>query len=155
MVASDVEWMQHALKLAQHAADIGEVPIGAVLVKNNEIISEAWNQPINDHDPTAHAEILALRKAAISVQNYRLPDTTLYVTLEPCLMCFGALINARVGRLVYGASDQRFGVIERVDEFSFNHLIDITGGVLEQECADLLSGFFERKRKVYQADIAE
>ena len=148
MKSTDRKWMQHALNLAECAADIGEVPIGAILVKDGEIIAEAWNQPINDHDPTAHAEILALRKAAISLQNYRLPGTTLYVTLEPCLMCFGALVNARVERLVYGASDHRFGVINQIGQFDFNHKIAITGGILEQGCADLLSRFFDRKRKL-------
>ncbi len=152
---SDISWMQHALKLAKHAARIGEVPIGAVLVKSNEILSEAWNQPINDHDPTAHAEILALRKAACSEQNYRLPDTTLYVTLEPCLMCYGALVNARVGRLVFGASDRRFSVINRVNNLDFNHNIEICAGVLEQECSELLSSFFENKRKLGKTAVAE
>ena len=157
MISKDSIWMRRALKLAKHAAELNEVPIGAVLVRNNELLSEAWNQPINDHDPTAHAEILVLRKAGLSQQNYRLPNTTLYVTLEPCLMCYGAMINARVGRVVYGASDRRFGVTQQLDSLNFNHKIKITAGVLEDDCASILSMFFESKRKVKvtQADIAE
>ncbi len=147
MSSTDRFWMLHALKLAQHAAEIGEVPVGAVLVKENEILSEAWNQSISDNDPTAHAEILALRKAALVEQNYRLPDTTLYVTLEPCLMCYGALVNARVGRLVYGAGDSRFGVVNKVDRLVFNHQLEITCGILEEDCAELLADFFKQKRK--------
>ena len=152
----DCRWMRHALMLAAHAAKIGEVPIGAVLVKNGEILAESWNQPISDHDPTAHAEILSLRMAANIQKNYRLPDTTLYVTLEPCLMCFGALVNARVKRLVYGASDTRFGVIKDLgDKLNFNHQIEVSGGVLKQECAQILSDFFKTRRNTASTDIAE
>ena len=148
--------MQHALNLAKYAAQVGEVPIGAVLIKNDDILAESWNQPISDHDPTAHAEILALRMAAILEKNYRLPDTTLYVTLEPCLMCFGALINARVKRLVYGASDKRFSVLQPLtDKLDFNHQIEVTGGILNEECAAILSDFFKTRRKTTHTDIAE
>lgn len=148
--------MRHALMLAAHAAKIGEVPIGAVLVKNEEILAESWNQSISDHDPTAHAEILSLRMAAIIEKNYRLPDTTLYVTLEPCLMCYGALVNARVKRLVYGANDKRFGVIKDLsDKLKFNHQIEISAGVLKEECAQILSDFFKTRRKTASTDIAE
>ena len=156
MSSVDRSWMRHALMLAAHAAKIGEVPIGAVLVKNDEILAESWNQPISDHDPTAHAEILALRMAAIIQKNYRLPDTTLYVTLEPCLMCYGALVNARVKRLVFGASDTRFGVIKDLSEkLNFNHQLEISGGVLDEECAQILSNFFKTRRKTASTDIAE
>ena len=154
--ACDSRWMREALILAKHAASIGEVPIGAVLIQNNEILAQAWNQPISDHDPTAHAEILALRMAATIQKNYRLPGSTLYVTLEPCLMCYGAMINARIKRLVFGASDKRFGVVEKLDtKLSFNHQIEISGGVLNAECAQLLSDFFKTKRKLTATDIAE
>jgi len=155
MKLDDRRWMRHAFKLAQHAADIGEVPIGAVLVKHNEILGEAWNQPIFNHDPTAHAEILALRKAAQVAQNYRLPGTTLYVTLEPCLMCYGALVNARIERLVFGATDKRFGIVSKLNSLTFNHHIKITKGVLEGDCAEQLSNFFKAKRKPTSTDIAE
>ena len=154
--ANDIKWMSHALTLARHAARINEVPIAAVIVKNDELLSESWNQPISDHDPTAHAEILALRMAAMAQKNYRLVDSTLYVTLEPCLMCYGALINARVSRLVFGASDKRFGVVDKLnDKLKFNHKLEITAGVLEDECARTLSEFFKTKRKTSAEDIAE
>ena len=148
--------MAHAIKLAKHAANLGEVPIGALLVRDNEVLSEAWNQPISDHDPTAHAEIMALRKAALQEKNYRLPGSVLYVTLEPCLMCFGALIQARVKRVVYGAADQRFAVVKEMSEhFTFNHQIEITAAVLQDECAQLLTEFFKSRRKSNASDIAD
>lgn len=148
--------MRHALSLAGQGALAGEVPVGAVLVQNDQILAESWNRPISAHDPTAHAEILALRKAAMAQKNYRLPETTLYVTLEPCLMCYGALVNARVRRLVFGASDRRFGVVNQLsDKLKFNHQPEITGGVMEEQCAQILSDFFKSKRKSSPADIAE
>lgn len=151
---SDIDdefWMRKALQLAQYAESLGEVPVGAVLVKDNQLIAEGWNQPITSNDPTAHAEIVAIRKAGRQLENYRIVDTQLYVTLEPCVMCAGALIHARVARVVYGASDPKAGADESVfhllrDE-RFNHRIDVTAGVLAQECGQLLSQFFQSKRK--------
>ena len=139
--------MRRAVKLARHADQAGEVPVGALLVRDDTLLAEAWNQPIASHDPTAHAEILVLRQTASGESNYRLPGTTLYVTLEPCLMCFGAMINARVARLVYGASDTRFGVVENIPStIACNHHIEITGGVLKSECAAQLQTFFRQRR---------
>ena len=147
----DILWMQHAIKLAQHAESIGEVPVGAVIVKDNKIVAEGWNQPISGHDPTAHAEVVALRAAARELENYRVIDTTLYVTLEPCAMCAGALIHARVKRVVFGASDPRTGaagsVFDILNTNKLNHVVEVEQGVLEQECAQLLKLFFQKKRK--------
>lgn len=147
----DIYWMQHAIKLAQHAESIDEVPVGAVIVKDNEIISEGWNQPITGNDPTAHAEIIALRAAAQILENYRLVDTTLYVTLEPCAMCSGALIHARVKRVVFGAADPRTGaagsVFDILTSNKLNHVIEVEQGILEQDCGQLLKQFFKNKRK--------
>jgi len=146
----DEKWMLHAIKLAEHAESIGEVPVGAVIVKDNKIISEGWNQPITSNDPTAHAEVIALRAAAQAVENYRLVDTTLYVTLEPCAMCAGALIHARVQRVVFGATDPRTGaagsMFNILNTTKLNHTIEIEHGVLENECAQLLKDFFKKKR---------
>ena len=146
----DIHWMQHAIKLAQYAESIDEVPVGAVVVKDNRIIAEGWNQPITGNDPTAHAEVIALRAAALALENYRLVDTTLYVTLEPCAMCSGALIHARVSRVVFGATDPRTGAAGSVFDIlttkKLNHEIEIEQGVLEQECGQLLKQFFKNKR---------
>ncbi len=143
--------MQRALKLAQRAADAGEVPVGAVMVKAGESIAEAWNQPIASHDPCAHAEMLALRTAAQNLCNYRLPGTTLYVTLEPCVMCAGALIHARIQRVVFGAYDFKTGaagsMFNILGDQRHNHLVEYRGGVLKEDCGDLLSTFFANKRK--------
>lgn len=144
--------MQRALELAQRAADEGEVPVGAVLVKDGEIIGEGYNQPIAKHDPTAHAEIQALRAAAKHLNNYRLPDTTLYVTLEPCAMCAGAIIHARVGKVVYGASDPRTGAAGSVFDLlpsdqRFNHTTLCEGGIEAEASAKLLKDFFRARRK--------
>ena len=142
--------MRHALQLAAHAEQNGEVPVGAVLVRQDEMIAEGWNQPILSHDPTAHAEIIALREAARRLENYRLPDTTLYVTLEPCVMCAGAIIHARVNRVVYGAPDPKAGaagsVFNTLLTDQFNHKVRCEGGVLQQECSDLLVRFFKARR---------
>ncbi len=143
--------MRQALQQAELAASVGEVPVGAVLVDHdNQLIASAHNQPISAHDPTAHAEIVVLRKAARIKNNYRLIDTTLYVTLEPCVMCVGALIHARVKRLVYGATEHKTGAIESacrlLQQVEFNHRLDVTGGVLQQDCADVLSAFFAHRR---------
>ena len=147
---SDVEFMQRALLLAQRAADEGEVPVGALLVANDEIIGEGWNRPIGTHDPTAHAEIVALRGGASRLQNYRLGECTLYATLEPCAMCMGAVLNARISRVVFGAWDSKAGacgsVIDLPREPRLAHRLDVFGGVCSEESAALLRQFFERRR---------
>lgn len=147
----DEFWMQRALQLAHHAEAAGEVPVGAVLVRDEQIIGEGWNQPITANDPTSHAEIMALRSAAANINNYRLLNTTLYVTLEPCSMCAGALIHARVKRVVYGASDPKGGAAGSVFEIlgtdKLNHKIEVTNGVLAKECSDVLTHFFQQRRK--------
>lgn len=146
----DLPFMQQALRLAMHAQQQGEVPIGAVLVKDNAIIAEGFNQPIATHDPTAHAEIVALRAAAKQVNNYRLIHTTLYVTLEPCAMCVGALLQARIQRLVFGALDPRAGAVISVfhllDEPRLNHRILWQGDVMAKPCAAMLKTFFKARR---------
>ncbi len=143
--------MQKALALADRARQSDEVPVGAILVKDETIIGQGWNQPIGQHDPTCHAEIVALREAGRNLLNYRLPDTTLYVTLEPCAMCAGALIHARVKRVVFGAYDPRTGaagsVFPLLGTDRLNHRVEIYGGVLEAECGTLLTDFFKNKRK--------
>ena len=149
-VELDRQFMQQALEQAGLAALAGEVPVGAVIVRNGEVIAKAFNQPITNHDPSAHAEMLALRQAALSEQNYRLPGTTLYVTLEPCTMCAGAMLHARVDRIVYGAPDLKTGAAGSVlDVFSskqLNHQTIIEGGVMGQECGQLLREFFKERR---------
>lgn len=152
----DEHWMRHALMLAGRAQAEGEVPVGAVLVDAaGQVLGEGWNRPIAGHDPTAHAEIMALRDAAARVQNYRLPDTTLYVTLEPCVMCAGALIHARLARVVYGAIDPKAGaagsVFEVLGTRQLNHHILVDGGVLASVCSEILRAFFQARRKARQA----
>jgi len=146
----DEQFMHHAIELAKRAELEGEVPVGAVVVKDGVIISEGWNKPITNHDPTAHAEIQAIRAAADALNNYRLPETTLYVTLEPCLMCMGAIIHARIQRVVYGAVDPRAGAVESLytiaDDRKLNHHADIVGGVMAEECSQLLKEFFRKRR---------
>jgi tRNA(adenine34) deaminase len=146
----DEAYMRRALELAHEAAAAGEVPVGAVLVKDGRIIAESFNQPIAQHDPSAHAEILALRQAGVQLRNYRLVDTTLYVTLEPCTMCVGALIHARVARLVYGAVDPKTGALggagNLLSSTLHNHLPEVTGKVLAAECGSLLQSFFKQRR---------
>lgn len=147
---TDEEWLRHAIRLAQRAESQGEVPVGAVLVHNDRCIAEGWNQPIQSNDPTAHAEIVALRKAGQVLNNYRLIDTTLYVTLEPCVMCMGAIAHARVKRLIFGAYDPKRGAVchalQLSDAAFLNHTVEWTGGILEADCAELLSDFFKTKR---------
>lgn len=142
--------MMQALEQAKLAAQAGEVPVGAVLVHNGAVISEAFNRPIGNHDPSAHAEMLALRSAAGEIQNYRLPGSTLYVTLEPCVMCAGAMLHARVDRVVFGARDPKTGAAGSVvDIFSINqlnHQTTVDGGVLESECGQALKDFFKERR---------
>jgi tRNA(adenine34) deaminase len=146
----DVDYMRRALALAQRAALNGEVPVGALLILEDEVIGEGWNRPIEGHDPTAHAEILALRAGAQRLRNYRLERTTLYATLEPCAMCMGAALNARVSRVVFGAWDQKAGacgsVIDLPRQPKLAHRIDVFGGVCSEESADLLRQFFEARR---------
>lgn len=147
----DEYWMQRAIELASQAEALGEVPVGAVIVANDEIIGEGFNQPITANDPTAHAEIVALRDAAKKINNYRLVGASLYVTLEPCTMCVGALIHARIQRLIFATTEPKSGaVVSRSQLLSadyFNHSIDVTGGVLAQECQHQLSGFFQKRRE--------
>lgn len=150
MNPEDEKFMREALALARQAEAAGEVPVGAVLVKDGAIIASGWNQPISAHDPTAHAEVMVLRAAGRIAGNYRLTGTTLYVTLEPCAMCAGALVHARVGRLVYGAADPKTGAAGSVFDLmrtdQLNHRIEVTGGVLTEECGALLKDFFSRRR---------
>ncbi|MCU7940254.1 MAG: tRNA adenosine(34) deaminase TadA [gamma proteobacterium symbiont of Bathyaustriella thionipta] len=144
--------MRHALSLAHKASEQGEVPVGAVLVKDDQLISEGWNQPILQHDPTAHAEIMAMRHAAKKLENYRLPGTTLYITIEPCSMCAGAIVHARIKRVVFGGSEPRAGaagsVINLLQNPQFNHQTEVTSGVLSEECGQLLKDFFLLKRQL-------
>ena len=150
MQEADEHWMRHALMLAQRAQAEGEVPVGAVLIKDGEILGEGWNRPITTQDPSAHAEMMALRTAAQKIGNYRLADTTLYVTLEPCIMCAGAITHARVSRLVFGATDPKAGAVNSVYDVianpKLNHRLEWTGGVLEMECGSLLREFFKARR---------
>ena len=143
--------MKLALEQARLAQAMSEVPVGAVLVQDDQLIASAHNQPIYSNDPTAHAEIQLLRAAGKQLNNYRFPDTTLYVTLEPCTMCLGAMIHARVSRIVFGAYDQKTGVCGSCQDLSssecFNHTISIEGGVLENNCKQLLQQFFKNRRK--------
>lgn len=142
--------MRHALALAQQAAADGEVPVGAVLVKDGLLLSEGYNRPIGDHDPSGHAEMIALRAGAKALGNYRLTGTTLYVTLEPCVMCAGAIIHARVQRLVFAASDPKAGAVHSLYDVianpRLNHRVEWIGGVLEPECGQLLRDFFRARR---------
>jgi tRNA(adenine34) deaminase len=147
----DEKWMALAIEQAKLAEKIGEVPVGAVLVQNDQLIASAHNQPISNNDPTAHAEIQLLRVAGKQLNNYRFSDTILYVTLEPCTMCLGAMIHARVSRIVFGAYDQKTGVCGSCTDLStskcFNHTIAIEGGVLANDCKQLLQQFFKNRRK--------
>ncbi|MFR0655899.1 tRNA adenosine(34) deaminase TadA [Pantoea sp. SIMBA_079] len=160
---TDEYWMRHALQLAQRAREQGEVPVGAVLVQGERIIGEGWNRPIGQCDPTAHAEIMALRQGGKVLDNYRLLDTTLYVTLEPCVMCAGAMVHSRITRLVYGAKDVKTGaagsLLDVLGHPGMNHQIEIACGVLAEECAGMLSDFFrmrrEQKRALRQAQRAD
>jgi len=142
--------MQHALALAHKAEESGEVPVGAVLIKDERLIAEGWNQPIIAHDPSAHAEMVALRNAGLALHNYRLVNTTLYVTLEPCVMCMGAIAHARVERLVFGCCDPHRGavcsVLHLADADFLNHRVVWQGGVLAEPCSALLKSFFKRRR---------
>lgn len=149
--SQDIFFMRRALELAHKAANADEVPVGAVAIANNEIIGEGFNCPISACDPTAHAEVIALRQAAQKSSNYRLPEVTLYVTLEPCVMCVGAMLHARIKRLVFGTLDQKTGAVASVfkilDEKNLNHRIQYQSGVLAVECGNILSDFFRDRRR--------
>lgn len=152
----DEQFMIEAIKAAQEAQKLDEVPIGACLVdKDGRILAVASNRTISNSDPTAHAEILVLREAAAKIGNYRLVDSTIYTTIEPCAMCAGALVNARVKRLVYGAKDERFGAVETIfkicDSELLNHQIEIVSGVLEKDCRALMQNFFRQKREIQKS----
>ncbi len=152
---TDSDYMRQALTLAEQAQVAGEVPVGAVVVKDGEIIGRGFNAPISRHDPSAHAEIQALREAAKRIGNYRLIDCELFVTLEPCLMCAGAMMHARIARVVYGASDFKTGaagsVLNVFAESRLNHHTAVQGGVLAEECSTMLSGFFAQRRAQQKA----
>jgi len=147
---SDEQFMRRAIALAEQGAALGEVPVGCVIVRDGEIIGEGFNRPISSHDPTAHAEVVALRDAAKNQNNYRLPDATLYVTIEPCTMCVGALVHARIARVVFGAPEPKSGSLVSADQLMnkthFNHQFEFVGGVLADECSELISSFFRNKR---------
>lgn len=148
--------MAHAIKLAANAEAEGEVPVGAVVVLDGKIIGEGWNRPISNNDPTAHAEIMAMRQAGEHCSNYRLPDAELYVTLEPCVMCAGAMIHARISCVYFGAIDPKSGAAGSVfnilpSEQPFNHRVDVEGGLLQSQCAEQLKAFFRRRRRAQSA----
>ena len=150
MPKTDEYWMSRALELAAQGERQDEVPVGAVLVCNDAIIGEGWNQPISRHDPTAHAEVMALRTAGERLKHYRLTDSMLYVTLEPCLMCVGAIVHARVARLVFGARDPKIGAVasqgNTLELAGLNHRVEVTGGVLAAQCSEVLKQFFRARR---------
>jgi tRNA(adenine34) deaminase len=154
-VASDAEFMREALRLAEQAAQAGEVPVGAVVVKDGRIVGRGSNSPISKHDPSSHAEIAALRDAAQQLCNYRLVDCELFVTLEPCVMCVGAMFHARIARVVFGARDPKTGaagsVMNLFETAQLNHHASVEGGVLAEECSKLLSEFFARRRAQQKA----
>ncbi len=158
MTMTDTDYMQAALELATQAAAAGEVPVGAVVVKDGQIIGRGSNAPIGRHDPTAHAEIQAMRDAAQHLGNYRLVGCSLYVTLEPCAMCSGAIQHARIARLIYGASDPKTGacgsVVDLMNEPRLNHHTDVTGGVMAEQCGAILSAFFAGRRKKSTPDAS-
>jgi len=148
-------WMLQALLRADKAEEQGEIPVGAVLVQDNKIIADGWNQSISQHDPSAHAEMQAIRKAGVVLQNYRMPGTCLYVTLEPCSMCAGLLVHSRINTLVFGARDLKTGaagsIIDLLDHPKMNHKVEVIEGVLAQECGQKLSSFFKRRRQEKKA----
>jgi len=152
---TDQYWMRHALKLARIAWDEGEIPVGAVLVHENRVIGEGWNRPIGHHDPTAHAEIMALRQGGLVLQNYRLLNSTLYVTLEPCVMCAGAMVHSRIDRLVFGARDAKTGasgsLLDILGHPGMNHQVRVTEGILAADCSSMLSDFFRARRQEKKA----
>jgi tRNA(adenine34) deaminase len=150
VIKTDVDWMRRAMELAAEAEAAGEVPVGAVIVRDGAVLGEGWNRPVGSHDPTAHAEILALRAAGSAAGSYRLGGATLYVTLEPCPMCMAAMVHARVERVVFGAWDPRQGAAGSAFDLArsraLNHAVDAFGGVLADECGTQLREFFQRRR---------
>ena len=159
MSATDLDFMQQALALAHEAAALDEVPVGALVVFDGQVIGRGFNQPIGRHDPTAHAEIMALRDAAVNLGNYRLPGCTLYVTVEPCAMCAGAIQHARVARVVYGTVEPKTGacgsVVDLFAEPRLNHHAEVVGGVMAESCAEVVSDFFRRRREEARAARAQ
>lgn len=155
MSSVDIDFMRQALALAREAAAQDEVPVGAVVVLDGEIVGQGFNQPIGRHDPTAHAEVMALRDAAARMGNYRLPGCTLYVTVEPCAMCAGAIQHARVARVVYGTVEPKTGacgsVVDLFAEARLNHHAEVSGGVMAEDCAEIVSDFFRRRREEVRA----
>ncbi len=151
-MGTDEKWMRLALEEALLARDSEEVPVGAVIVRGEELIAQAHNSPITLNDPSAHAEVLAIRRAAAGLGNYRLAGTTLYVTLEPCVMCAGAILQARIGRVVFGAADPKGGAVVSLyrlfDDRRLNHAVGVTEGVHREACGEILSGFFRAKRLI-------
>jgi len=151
----DQYWMEQALVYAKQAEQLDEIPVGAIIVKNNQLISAGYNRSITDNDPSAHAEMIAVREAGKVLNNYRLIDCTLYVTLEPCSMCAGLLVHSRIKRLVFGAADAKTGsagsIMNLLQEPRLNHQVEITGGVLETQCAETISSFFKRRRAQIKA----
>lgn len=147
---TDQMYMQEALGLAGQAAALGEVPVGAVVVFDGKVVGRGFNQPLRSHDPSAHAEICALREAGLTLKNYRLPGCTLFVTIEPCTMCLGAIIHARIDRLVFGATEPRYGAVvsgqRLLENGSYNHRLQVTEGVLATQCGDLMKLFFRQRR---------
>ncbi|MCC2606299.1 tRNA adenosine(34) deaminase TadA [Planctobacterium marinum] len=154
-IKDDDYYMAQALALTPNAEAAGEIPVAAILVKDGEVIAQGWNQSITLNDPSAHAEMMALRQAGSALNNYRMPGTTLYVTLEPCPMCAGALVHSRIERLVYGASDYKTGacgsIMDLVRNDKLNHQISVTSGVLEAQCSSVISDFFKRRREEKKA----
>lgn len=152
---TDEYWMGRALALAAQAGEQGEVPVGALLIRDNMVLGEGFNQPISSHDPTAHAEILALRAAAKSTNNYRLPNSCLYVTIEPCAMCAGAIVHARVERVVFGASEPKAGAVcshlALFDQAQLNHLVQWQSGLMADQATELMQQFFSRRRSEKKA----
>ncbi|WP_166425031.1 tRNA adenosine(34) deaminase TadA [Paraglaciecola sp. 20A4] len=155
----DQLWMRHALSLANKAALVGEIPVGAVLVRDQQIVGEGWNQSIMLNDPSAHAEMQAIRQAGTAIKNYRLINTTLYVTLEPCTMCAGLLVHSRIQRLVFGAYDAKTGaagsIMDVLRDERLNHQVEVLGGVLGDECGETISAFFRRRRAQIKASKRE
>lgn len=150
MLEQDINYMQQALAQAKQAASKDEVPVGAVITLNNEVIATGYNQPISNHDSSAHAEIVAIRQAGLYLKNYRLLNTTLYITLEPCAMCAGAIVQARIARVVYGATDPKAGaagsVFNVLQSDKLNHKPEVTAGIMAEECGSLLTEFFQERR---------
>jgi tRNA(adenine34) deaminase len=155
MERDDNYWMQQALRCAEKAEALGEVPVGAIVVRDNQVLGEGWNQPISGHDPTAHAEVMALRNAGQAVENYRLPGATLYVTIEPCTMCAGAIVHSRVSRVVFAATEPKAGAVisnSRVfDGEELNHRVEYQSGVCAEESMAMIQAFFKRRRAEQKA----